>query len=275
MPELPDLQVIQEYLAPRLAGVSIQTAQVRRPLLIRNLLGGNPAEKLTNRQFTGVTRRGKFLLFAFDNDTNMVIHPMLAGRLHYGELKKKDRVRDALVLLLNDGRELRYHDAKDMGKIYLTANLDQVPGMANLGPEANDPQLTLELFQQRIRRCRGEVKRALTTQTFVTGIGNAYADEICWQARVYPFRKRNSLSAEELAKLYTATQTVLSEAIETLRGQVGDAIHVEIRDFLQVHGRAGQPCPRCGRAISQVKRKKSATHFCRTCQPGLMVGGRR
>ena len=104
---------------------------------------------------------------------------------------------------------------------------------------------------------------------------NAYADEILWSARLYPFRRRTDLSDVEIAQLYAAMRSVLSEAIATLRERMGENIDVEVRDFLSVHGKAGQPCPRCGSPISQVKRQRMATHFCRTCQPGLMVNRRR
>jgi formamidopyrimidine-DNA glycosylase len=274
MPELPDLEVIREYLAPRLAGVAILSADVRRPLVVRNLLGGDAAERLVGRQFTGAERRAKFLLLPLDDGSTMVINPMLAGRLRYGPPLGRDRKRDALVLRLVDGHELRYHDAKDMGKIYLTADLDQVPIFATLGPEATDPELTLDLFQERLRRHRGEIKGVLTNQSFVAGIGNAYADEILWRAEIYPFRRRPSLEDEEVARLYAAMRAELAEAIETLRPRVGEAIDVEVRDFLAIHGKAGAPCPRCGAPVSKVTRQRRTTNFCRTCQPGLMIGGR-
>jgi len=108
----------------------------------------------------------------------------------------------------------------------------------------------------------------------VAGIGNAYADEICWCARLYPFRRRARLTADEVTRLHSAVHGVLAEAIETLRNRVGDAIDVAVRDFLAVHGKAGQPCPRCGTSVSEVRQARGATHFCRTCQPGLLVGGR-
>ena len=149
-----------------------------------------------------------------------------------------------------------------------------VPGLATQGPDALDPVLTAEAFAQRLRPYRGEIKGVLTNQSFVAGIGNAYADEILWQARIYPFRRRPSLSAQEVSTLYTAMRDVLTGAIETLRARVGEAIDVEIRDFLAVHGQTNEPCPRCGTAISEVTRARRSTNFCRTCQPGLMVGGR-
>ncbi len=274
MPELPDLEVIRDFLAPRLAGVAIASAEVRRPLIVRNLLGGDLSTHLVGRRFAGVDRRGKFLLLPLDDGTTLVINPMLAGRLRYGTPLPRSRVRDALVLSLVDGHELRYNDARDMGKVYLTAGLDQVPSFAGQGPEATDPALTLEEFRQRLRKHPGEIKGILTDSSFVAGIGNAYADEILWRAQIYPFRRRASLKPDEVARLYEAMRSVLPEAIEILRKRVGDQIDVEIRDFLAVHNKAGRPCPRCGTAISDVTRAKRTTNFCRTCQPGLMVGRR-
>ncbi len=226
------------------------------------------------RHFTDVLRRGKFLLLPLDDGVTLVINPMLAGRIRYGDPLTRDRARDALVLGLADGHELRYHDAKDMGKVYLVADLNQVPTLGELGPEAIDPALSLEAFRERLRRHHGEIKGVLTNQSFVAGIGNAYADEICWRAGIYPFRRRPSLSHDEVEQLYTAMRSVLAEAIETLRERLGEAIDVEVRDFLAVHGKAGQPCPRCGSPISKVTRERRTTNFCRTCQPGLLVGGR-
>jgi formamidopyrimidine-DNA glycosylase len=273
MPELPDLEVIREFLAAHIAAVPIESVEVRRPLVVRNLLGGDTSEQLVGRQFADVRRRGKFLLLPLDSGATVVINPMLAGRIRYGEPLSRHRARDALVLCLADGRELRYHDARDMGKVYLTDDLIQVPTFSDLGPEAIDPGLTLEIFRQRLRRHRGEIKRILTNQSFVAGIGNAYADEICWRARLYPFRRRPSLDDDQIEQLFSAMRAVLAEAIETLRTRVGEAIDVEIRDFLAVHGKPGQACPRCGGTISEVTRQRRTTHFCRTCQPGLLVGG--
>jgi formamidopyrimidine-DNA glycosylase len=275
MPELPDLEVIREYLSPRLTGVDIASVEVRRPLVVRNLLGGEVSDHLVGRRFVSVNRRGKFLLLELESGTTLVINPMLAGRIRYGEPLARPRARDALVLGLADGHELRYFDSADMGKVYLVRGLDQVPAFAGQGPEATDAELTLDAFRERLRPYRGEIKGVLTNQSFVAGIGNAYADEILWSAHVYPFRRRTDLSDDEIAGLYAAMRSVLSRAITTLRERIGDNIDVEVRDFLSVHGKAGQPCPRCGSPISDVKRQRMATHFCRTCQPGLMVNRRR
>jgi formamidopyrimidine-DNA glycosylase len=158
-----------------------------------------------------------------------------------------------------------------MGKLYLTPEPDLVPTFPDQGPDALDPNLTLEAFTERLGRRRGEIKGILTNQSFVAGIGNAYSDEILFHSGVYPFRKRPSLTSDEVRRTYAATQHVLRSAISTLRQRMGSDIHIELRDFLQVHGRGGQPCPRCGRAISTIRARRRLTNFCRNCQPGLMV----
>ena len=283
MPELPDLTVLREILSPRLEGVAIAAAEVRRPIPVRNLLGGDLAEHLVGRRFGELGRRGKFLLLPLEGGPShegitLVVNPMLAGRLRHGAPLGRHRKRDVLVLTLDDGNELRYHDAKDMGKVYLADDLAAIPTYADQGPEANDPGLTLDVFRQRLRRHRGEIKWILTNQRFLAGIGNAYADEILWRAGLYPFRRRPSLDEEQVATLYTAMREVLTEAIEVLRERYAgaggatdaSATDVEFRDFLAVHGKPGEPCPRCGSTVSEVKRERRATHFCRTCQPGSM-----
>ena len=271
MPELPDLEIIREYLAPRLPGVAIVSADSPRPLIVRNLLGVDLAAALVGRRFASVTRRGKFLLLGLDNGVSIVINAMLAGRIRYAAPLGKKRVRDGLVLGLDNGMELRYHDPKDMGKVYLVSELSQVPGLTGIGPEADDPNLTLEVFRERIRKYQGEIKGVLTNQQFVAGIGNAYSDEILWCAAIYPMRRRATLSADEVDRLYDCMRVALQRAVETLRERVGDNIDVEIRDFLAIHGKEDDECPRCGGRISTITYERSTTYFCRNCQPGLMV----
>jgi formamidopyrimidine-DNA glycosylase len=271
MPELPDLEVIRQRLASRVAGLQIVSATVLRPIIVRDLTGGDPDRDLAGRSIVAVSRRGKFLLLGLDDGMSIVINPMLAGRIRHAAPLARARKRDALALLLGDGTELRYNDAADMGKIYLARDLAAVPTFAELGPEAIDPALDLAAFAGRARRHTGEIKTMLTNQGFVAGIGNAYADEICWRAQLYPFRRRPTLGEEEMRRLHEGVGATLNEAIAILSSRVPDTLDVEIRDFLAVHGKPGQPCPRCRASISEVTRERRATHFCRACQPGLMV----
>lgn len=270
MPELPDLEVIRERLAERVVGLQIVSADLLRPIIVRDLTGGEVAD-LAGRSITSVGRRGKFLLLGLEGGATIAINPMLAGRIRHGPPLARDRKRDAFVLRLSDGAELRYNDTADMGKIYLARDLAAVPTFSEMGPEATDPALDFETFAVRTRRHSGEIKTMLTNQSFVAGIGNAYADEICWRARLYPFRRRPTLDQGELRLLFEAMGVTLTEAIGILRQRLPETLDVEIRDFLAVHGKPGQPCPRCDSSISEVTRERRATHFCRACQPGLMV----
>jgi len=273
MPELPDLEVVKEYLQDHLPGQRIETVELLRPIVVRNLTAEDLVSSLRGQELIAVRRRGKFLLLELEGGEKLVINPMLAGRLQYCQRHERRRAKTFLVLQLSGGMDLRYVDDRAMGKIYLTREADLVPGFATQGPEALDPRFTFEAFRERLRRRRGEIKGILTNQVFLAGIGSAYADEILFRAGLYPFRKRPSLSAEEVEQLYHAIPSVLSEAIITLRERVGDEIHVEVRDFLRVHGRGGSHCPRCGTIISEIKARGRLTNFCRTCQPGRMIGG--
>jgi formamidopyrimidine-DNA glycosylase len=269
MPELPDLEIIREVLAPRVTGQTITDVEIVRPLVVRDLTGRGFTEVLTGQTFANVQRRGKVLLFPLQSKLTLAIDCKLAGRLQYVVPSDRRRSKTHVVLHLSDGHELRYSDQKTMGQIYLTDDLSAIPGWTEMGPEPFD--LTLEEFRRRLQPHRGEIKGVLTRGKAVAGIGNAYADEICFAARIHPYRKRTSLDEQELERLHEAMQSVLREAIATLRERVGTDIHREVRDFLAVHGKGSQPCPACGTAISEVKARGRLTNFCRACQPGGLM----
>jgi len=269
MPELPDLEIIRQVLAPELSGQSITAVEVIRPLVVRDLTLQGFAETLTDQTFSGVQRRGKVLLFPLQSGLTMAINCKLAGRLQYALPTERRLSKTHVVLRFSNGRELRYSDRRTMGQIYLTADLKSIPGWTDMGPEPFE--LTLEDFWERMRPHRGEIKGVLTRGRVVAGIGSAYADEICFAARLHPFRKRTSLADEEITRLYEAMQTVLREAIATLRERVGTEIQREVRDFLAVHGKGGNSCPICGGTIAEIKAQGRMTNFCRTCQPGGLM----
>ena len=271
MPELPDLTIVAEQLAARAAGRTVREATAPAPILVR----ATPRELvvLAGTTLGPATRRGKFLLLPFDRDgvTERVLaaNPMLAGRFWLlDDSKPKVRARTGLRLSFTDGGELRYVDREMLGKLYLVAPdaLDSIPGWTEMGPDADDPALTLEAFRQRIRRHPGELKSLLRNPKFVAGIGNAYSDEILWEARLAPLRRRSSISQDQVDDLYRAMRGVLAEATERLRDLVPPHIEVQHREFLKVHLRGGEPCPRCGRPLRQIGGDE-ATTFCRTCQP--------
>jgi formamidopyrimidine-DNA glycosylase len=166
--------------------------------------------------------------------------------------------------------EVRYRDPTQMGKVYLApAGITRViPGLGEgeQGPDALSPELTLDVWRQRIKRHPGELKNTLKNQGFVAGIGNAYSDEILHAARLLPSRKRSTLAADEIDELYRATRSTLGDAIEVLRVRVPPTFETQVRDFLAVHDKGGAPCPRCGTRISEVKPGGFVTSYCRGCQ---------
>jgi len=143
-----------------------------------------------------------------------------------------------------------------------------VPGLGEgeQGPDALDPALDLDAWRSRIRRHPGALKGLLRNQAFVAGIGNAYSDEILYAAGLLPSRRRSTLAAEEVDTLYHAMRTTLASAIEILRDRVPPAFETQVRDFLAVHNKGGQPCPRCGTRITQLSPGGHITSFCRGCQ---------
>ncbi len=277
MPELPELEVVREVLQRRVKGQTIAEVTVLPPggpIVARDLTGGNFASALRGAQIATIERRGKFLIFSFASTPDplfLAVNPKLTGRLQLAAAAEKRLPKTHLIFALADGRQLRYVDQKQMGQLYLTRSLERVPDYASLGPEPLD--VSLETFRLRLKPFRGEIKGVLTRGEFIAGIGNAYADEVLWNARLHPYRKRTQLSSEEVDRLYAAMRSTLIEATDKVRLEMGEDIHLKPRDFLSVHMKTGEPCPRCGTPISLVGANQRITNFCRTCQPGGLIKG--
>ena len=295
MPELPDLAILADALDAALAGRPLRAAATPQSLVLR----GTPAELAgyTGQGLIEVRRQGKFLIFQFERD-RIVLNAMLTGRIGLAVPGTKPLPNTAAVLTFGPRRatpetlsprtrtpadwlagakwlpdpatdvEMRYRDSTRMGKVYLLPMgvVRPVAGWDEQGPEADDPALTLDEWRQRIRRHTGELKNLLRNQEFVSGIGNAYSDEILWAARLAPSRTRASLAADEVDALYAATREVLPWAIGRLRELVPPKLEVEQRKFLKVHGKGGDACPRCGARISEVSAGGFVINWCRSCQ---------
>jgi formamidopyrimidine-DNA glycosylase len=290
VPELPDLAIVADALQAALAGRPIVAAEAPAPLAVR----GTPAElaALVGQTLTRVRRRGKFIVLELSRD-RVAVNAMLTGRFQMAAPGEKLPASTAVVLRFgaragpapkaaawtrrakwlpapDADAEIRYRDPSQMGKVYLlpAGVVRPVVGFedADQGPDADDPALTLDAWRERIRRHPGELKSLLRNQAFVAGIGNAYSDEILHAAKLSPFRRRSSLAPEDVDALYAAMQTTLARAIDILRERVPPTFEKQVRDFLAVHLRGGEACPRCGTRLSEVSSRSEATTWCRGCQ---------
>jgi formamidopyrimidine-DNA glycosylase len=290
VPELPDLAIVADALQAALAGRPVTGAEAPGPLAVR----GTPAElaALVGQTLTGVRRRGKFIVFDLSRD-RIAVNAMLTGRFQLAT--PADKLPQATAVILRFGAragrapkaaawtrgaswlpaadapaEIRYRDPSQMGKVYvLPAGVSRpVVGFedAEQGPDADDAALTLDVWRDRIRRHSGELKSLLRNQAFIAGIGNAYSDEILHAAKLSPFRRRASLAPEEIDALHEATATTVARAIAILRERVPPTFEKQVRDFLAVHLRGGEACPRCGTRLSEVSSRSEATTWCRGCQ---------
>ncbi|HYK54448.1 MAG TPA: DNA-formamidopyrimidine glycosylase family protein [Candidatus Eremiobacteraceae bacterium] len=272
MPELPELELLRVKLTEYVTGRSIIAVIVdpKRQVVLR-YPPADFARDLTGREFASVTRRGKFLEFAFkDENARLIVNPMLGGRFAFCTRAAPELQSTCFTLQLTGAMDLRFLDAVQMARVYLTDDPAQdVPSYADTGPDALDPSLTFEEFERRLKRHRGEIKNALRNQAFVAGIGNAYSDEILFAAHIRPLRRASTLKPEERRALYDAMRSTLQQSVETVRAQYDAGkhpLHKQDRSFMRIHGKKKTVCPRCGHRISSIHSGGETTYFCRGCQ---------
>jgi formamidopyrimidine-DNA glycosylase len=274
MPEMPELEALRHVLAPALEGALVTACEVvpKKAHLLRY-----PVEEFEKeapyRRFTRTWRRGKHLVFELElarggEGRSLVINPMLGGRFDLASADDKVSGNQVFALRLEGGRELRYLDFRDMGRIYWTADPTRdVPAWADMGPEADAVgELGLEDFRRRLRRYRDELKDLLRNQAFLAGVGNAYSDEILFEARLLPLRRRSTLKPDEEQALYEAIPTVLERAVSAILANPDYDESKQDRKFMKVHAKGGQDCQRCGHRISQLGSNREPLNFCRGCQ---------
>ncbi len=274
MPELPELEALRVQLGPRLEGRLVTAVNVNPKS--GHLLRYPPqsfAHELPFRRFARTWRRGKHMVFDLEpaaggDPRHLVINPMLGGRFQLAGPGVRSPATQVFSLRLDAGEELRYLDFRDMGRIYWTADPErEVPAWADLGPEADAVAAEgLESFRRRLRRYRDELKDLLRNQSFLAGIGNAYSDEICWEARLLPLRRRATLKPDDEGALFEAIPTVLERSIQAILANPDYDESKQDRSFMRVHGRGGKECPRCGHRVSQLGTNREPLNFCRGCQ---------
>jgi formamidopyrimidine-DNA glycosylase len=274
VPELPELEALRIRLGPRLEGRLITAATVnpKKGHMLRYPVE-HFANELPARRFVLLSRRGKHLVFATElggggSERWLVINPMLGGRFQMVDGGTPVPATQVFTIRIEGRQELRYLDFRDMGRIYWVGDLaKEVPGWAELGPEADSvPAMGLDAFRKRLRRFRDELKDLLRNQEFLAGIGNAYSDEILFEARLLPLRRRASLKPADEEALFAAIPVVLSRAVEAILANPNYDESKEDRSFMAVHMKGGKTCPRCGHRISQLGSNREPLNFCRGCQ---------
>ncbi len=269
MPELPDVVVYLECLEPRVVGQTLEKVRLANPFLLRSV--EPPISEIEGKPVIGLRRLGKRLVFVFADELFLVLHLMIAGRLHWKPRGAKLPGKIGLAAFDFPDGTLTLTEAGSKRR----ASLHLVRGEAELARHQPGGLEVLEAdlpaFRAALTRENHTLKRALTDPHLFSGIGNAYSDEILHRARLSPLIWTSKLSDEEIARLFAATQATLRDWLARLRADAGDGFPENVtafRDGMAVHGRFGQPCPDCGAAVQRIIHADNETNYCPRCQTG-------
>lgn len=269
MPELPDVVVYVEALRDRLAGQTLRRVSIRGPFLLRSTTP--PVDAVIGKTVREVRRIGKRIALGFEGDLWLVIHLMIAGRLHWKPLPVKATSRNILALFEFDSGVLTFTEAGSQHR----AAIHMASGEAGLRAlDAGGIEVlegTLSAFAAALRSANHTLKRALTDPHLFSGIGNAYSDEILHRARLSPIAMTLKLSDAEIERLFDATRETLIEWVDRLRADAKGKFPEKVTAFrneMAVHGRYGEPCPRCGSKVQRIRYAANETNYCPQCQTG-------
>jgi formamidopyrimidine-DNA glycosylase len=271
MPELPDINLYVEKIDERIRGQVLNEIRISKPFLLRSF--DPPLSAVNGRRISELRRIGKRIVFAIDPDYWLVLHLMVAGRLHWHDDKAAITGKHQLAAFdfPNGCLTLTEAGTKKRASLYLVRGVD---ALAEHDPGGLEPlDCSLEEFGKRLLRENRTLKRALTNPDSFSGIGNAYSDEILHAARLSPIKLTSKLSAAEVRSLFDATRTTLEDWCNLLRDQSKDQFPEKVTAFrveMAVHGKFGKPCPDCGTTVQRIRYKSNETNYC----PGCQTGGR-
>ncbi|AYF75188.1 bifunctional DNA-formamidopyrimidine glycosylase/DNA-(apurinic or apyrimidinic site) lyase [Nocardia yunnanensis] len=281
MPELPEVEVVRRGLTEHVVGRVLDRVTVKHPRSVRrHVLGGDDlAARLTGLRVDGVLRRGKFLWLTFDEpDTSLVVHLGMSGQMLVQPPTAPVEKHAHIVATLDDGNELRFVDQRTFGG-WMLSDLVEVDGTwvpecaAHIARDPLDPRFDADAVVKTLRGKQSEIKRLLLDQTVVSGVGNIYADEALWRAKIHGERPAAKLSRPALHTLLAETQHVMGEALQA-GGTSFDALYVNVNGqsgyferSLNAYGREDQPCRRCGAIMRREKFMNRSSFSCPRCQP--------
>ncbi len=272
MPELPEVEALSAFLRERAVGRTVARVDVASIQVLKTY--DPPVTSLAGLEVTGAVRRGKFL----DVDVcglHLVVHLARAGWLQWRDALPPVPPRPgkgplALRVHLDDGSgfDLTEQGTQKRLAVYCVRDPLLVPGVARLGIDPLDPAFTPQVLAGLLAGVRGQVKGVLTDQSVLAGVGNAYSDEVLWEMRMSPFKPATSLGPADVERLYAVLVDTLRGAVSRADGLAAKALKSEKKSGLNVHGRAGLPCPRCGDTVREVSFSTKALQYCPTCQTG-------
>jgi len=274
MPELPEVQTaIDDLTEAGLPGSRIQSADVRRPATVRPLSPEAFAGQVRGLRFGPIRRHGKFIIFTMSHDFTILAHLRMTGQFELSPLSEGTDPHDRLVFFLEDDRLLRFHDTRTFGRLICTRNPGEV--LDRLGPDALDPDLTASFFIRKMRSRHRQIKALLLDQGFIAGLGNIYCDEGLFAARINPLRRSDTLDEDEGVRLFEALRTALRTGLANRGTSLGNGETNYISGgrrgenlrALQIYGRDGENCNRCGGRIEKIYIAQRGTHYCPRCQP--------
>jgi len=269
MPELPDVVVYVEALRERLIGHSLNRALIRGPFLLRST--APPLETAFGKKTREVRRVGKRIAIGFEEDLWLVFHLMIAGRLHWRAGAPKTTARNTLAAFEFDSGVLQLTEAGTQHRASLHVVAGE-SGLRALDAGGIEPlEADLAAFTAALRAENHTLKRSLTDPRLFSGIGNAYSDEILHRAQLSPIAMTLRLTPEEIARLYQSTRDTLLEWVARLRAEAKGGFPEKVtafREAMAVHGKYGQPCPRCGSKIQRIRYASNETNYCVPCQTG-------
>ena len=269
MPELPDVTVYVEALRARVVEHRLLRSFVKGPFLLRT--ASPPLSATQNRTVTEVRRLGKQIAIGLDGDLWLVLHLKIAGRLHWKTGAIKLGGRNLLAIFEFDNGSLTLTEAGTTRRAALYV-VEGESGLATLDAGGIEPlEVSRDAFAAALRVANHTLKRALTDPHLISGIGNAYSDEILHRAQLSPVAMTHKISEEEIDRLYAATRATLIEWTERLRVEASGAFPENVTAFrpeMAVHGRYREPCPRCGAKVQRIRYASNETNYCARCQTG-------
>ncbi|HET6272513.1 MAG TPA: DNA-formamidopyrimidine glycosylase family protein [Bacteroidota bacterium] len=269
MPELPDLVYIRKHLAQEIVHSAIAQVTIREPIVLRVAIDMPFEATLIGSEITAVDVHGPFLRFGLSRSVELILNLMLAGKLQLQGGDEKPFGHLCVALHLSSGQRLNLCDDQKMAKVYVVRSDDyrQIPRYREQGVDILSPEFTPDRFRNLAKQnSRKQVRVFINDQSILSAIGNAYADEILFEAGIHPKTFVNKLSAEELQRLYEAIINVIKWGIEKVEA-AHQPIHVKVRDHMRVRNRRGEPCPRCGTTIRREGVRGHDVFFCPSCQP--------